>query len=102
MEDRAWKLTVTWPPVVDQGWEEQSPEQDWASLVLAEVKRVWEFDDEVSNDYKGEGFEGDTRWTMTEDRTEMVFYCDILDAMMVPLEAIMMRSIPATMLLEQL
>ena len=96
-DNRKWSLTVTFQPVVDQGWEEQNPGEDFASRVLTAIKKIWEFDDEVSNDFKGYGFNGDTFWEMTEDRTQMVMHCDDLDPLGVAIDSIMMSTIPLRM-----
>lgn len=97
-EDR-WTLVATFAPVPEQGWEEQNEGEDYASRVLAAVKKIWEYDDEVSNDYRGEGFEGDLRWLMSEDRTELRLFSDIIDAMMPAIDAVLMRTIPLAMTL---
>lgn len=94
-----WSLLVIFPPVIEQGWEEQNEGEDFAAWVINTVKDLWEFDDEVSNDYRGEGFEDNVLWLLSEDRTELRLFAEVLDQLDSAITAVLSYTIPLRMVL---
>jgi hypothetical protein len=94
-----WTLLITFVPVPEQGWEEQNEGEDFAGRVITEIKRFLEYDDEISNDYRGEGFDENVLWLLSEDRTRLWVFGNVLEQLESAINAVIAWTIPLTMVL---